>query len=167
MKRVLVLLVLLSTMGCGSVDARRDDAGTGGSAGQLDAGSTGGMGGAGGAGRDVADAGTGGAGGAGGQQVDAGHDAGCVPTACSTCVNGVASPTNEGVQCGGGLCDGVPNFVGQRSCTATNYACKAGVCAATVINCCMQLGCVSGQSACTGISGDALTAATYCNSVCS
>ena len=159
--KIALFLLMLSTMGCGSVDARRDDGGAGGSAGQLD---TGGAGGAGGA---VADAGVDAVGGAGGQQVDASIDRPCVPTLCSICANGIAFPTNEGVQCGGGLCDGVPNFVGQRSCTATNYACKAGVCAATTINCCMQLGCVSGQSACTGTAGLALTAATFCNTVCS
>lgn len=162
MKTVLVLMVLLSMMGCGSVDARRDDAGTGGGAGQLDVSGAGGVGGA------VVDAGVDvGAAGAGGQQVDAGRDAGCVPTLCSVCSNGVAYPVDDGVQCGGGLCDGVPNFVGQRSCTATNYACKAGVCIATTVNCCQKLGCVSGQAACTGTAGLALTAATFCNTVCS
>jgi hypothetical protein len=162
MKRVLLLLVLLSTMGCGSVDARRDDAGTGGSAGQLDTG----QGSAGGAAID-AGADHEAMGGAGGQQVDASVDAGCVPTSCTTCVNGAPVPTADGTQCGGGLCDGVPNFVGQRSCVSTNYACKAGACVATTVNCCAELGCASGQAACTGTSGLALTAPTYCNSVCS
>jgi hypothetical protein len=161
MKRVTLLLVLLSVMGCGSVEDRRDDAGTGGGAGQLDTD-------AGGAGGVAVDAGVdrGATGGAGGQQVDASIDAGCIPTSCTTCVSGVATPIADGTQCGGGLCDGVPNFYGQHACTTTNYVCMSGACTTMTVNCCTQLGCTSGQYACTGVSGLASTAPTYCAPTC-
>ena len=158
--KIALFLVALTMLGCGSVEPRRDDAGTGGSASQLDAS---GVGGAGGQEVDAAAAQTGGA---GGQEVDAGHDVGCVPTVCTACVNGASTPVADGTQCGGGLCDGVPNFYGQYSCTATNYVCAAGVCTTTTINCCSKLGCTSNQSACTGTSEAALTSSTYCTTVC-
>jgi hypothetical protein len=97
--------------------------------------------------------------------LDASVDAGCVATACTTCVNGSSVPVADGIQCGGGLCDGVPNFTGQRSCTTTNFFCAAGVCTVKTVNCCVQLGCTSSQVACTGLAGDP-SAQTMCTSVC-
>jgi len=156
MRYIIMGLAVLTTLGCGSVDAMRTDDGGAGAGGQA---------GAAGAGVDAA-AGAGGEGGAAGSpEHDAAVDRGCVPSACNTCVNGVFVPMPDGTQCGGGLCDGVAPYVGERACTATNYLCIGGACTATSVDCCKKLGCAPNQAACTGSAEDSHQP-TMCTSVC-
>ena len=87
------------------------------------------------------------------------------PDACNTCVGGYLTPVQDGTACGGGLCDGVAPYVGQKSCTATNLVCMGGACTMTTVNCCTKLGCATGQSACTGSAEDP-TQPVVCTAVC-
>jgi hypothetical protein len=84
---------------------------------------------------------------------------------CNTCIGGYLTPKKDGTSCGGGLCDGVAPYVGERSCTATNYVCMNGVCSTTTVNCCVQNGCTTGQAACTGVAEDH-TQPTMCIAGC-
>ena len=165
MTKYLVLACIVAAIGCGDVTAELGP--DGGAAGAVGAGGAGGAAAGGAAGIDAGGAagqagGQAGTGGAGGQRE---VDAGCVPTSCTTCVNGTAIPIADGTQCGGGLCDGVSPFYGENSCTMTNFACKAGACVATSVNCCALLGCKTGQAACTGSAADP-TQPTMCTTVC-
>lgn len=107
-----LLLVLLSVMGCGSVDAMHEDAGgTGGAGGRLDAGGTGGAL-AGQAGAGVGGAGTGGAAGIPGTAGTGGSTGGTGGAALQPL--GATCTTNE--QCdaphlcvAGACCDGHPD----------------------------------------------------------
>lgn len=161
-------------LGCGGVDARGlgevDGGGTGGTVithpdAGIDSGAgTGGTGG-------TAVTGTGGVAGAPGRPLGAGctSDDQCGSgvcdgatsmccsgraDSCNTCIGGYLTPKKDGTSCGGGLCDGVAPFVGERSCTATNYVCVSGTCTTTTVNCCVQNGCAAGQAACTGSAED-------------
>jgi hypothetical protein len=181
MQRIAISLgLLVGLMGCGSVDARVDaDGGTGGAGGAGDAVVVG-----------TADAGTGGS---GGTTIDgaAGSPgrplgAGCTTDgqcgsgvcdsatsmccsgradSCNVCTGGYLTPKKDGTSCGGGLCDGVAPYVGERSCTATNYVCMNGVCSTTTVNCCEQNGCTTGQAACTGSAEDP-SQPTVCTAGC-
>lgn len=179
--------VFFGLVGCGSVDDRGlgDASGAGGELLKVDGAvdMQGAAGGAPGTGGIAAIGGAGGAAGAPGRPLGAGctENGQCgsgicdsatsmccdgAADACNTCIGGYLTPKKDGTNCGGGgLCDGVAPYVGERSCVATNHTCVAGVCSTTSVNCCAQNGCTAGQAACTGSAEDP-TQPTYCLAGC-